>query len=96
MIEKDKVVDALRNCVNKPKCRDCYWEECEEFNHETVELPKGLVMDALDLLKGEETVPLGPLVSWLARYAAPPVKLGIDCTMGDIEKAWEIFLRGMK
>lgn len=96
MIDRDKVVDALRNCINKPKCRNCYWEECEDINHEKVSLPKGLVMDIFDLLKSEETVPLKPLVVWLARYAAPPVRLGIDCTMGDIEKAWEIVLRGMK
>ena len=43
-------MDALRNCINKPKCQDCHWEECDKF-HETIELPKGLVMDMYDLLK---------------------------------------------
>ncbi len=50
MIDREKVVDALRNCINKPKCQDCHWDECNEF-HETFELPKGLVMDMYDLLK---------------------------------------------
>ena len=50
MIDRKKVVDALRNCINKPKCQDCHWEECDKF-HETIELPKGLVMDMYDLLK---------------------------------------------
>lgn len=55
MIDRKKVIDALRNCINRPKCQDCPWNECEEF-HEKVELPKGLVMNMYDLLtKQEET-----------------------------------------
>ena len=54
MIDREKVVDALRNCINKPKCMDCPWEECENIDHETVELPKGLVMDIYDLLKAQK------------------------------------------
>lgn len=54
MIDRDKVVNALRNCINKPKCMDCPWEECENIDHEKIELPKGLVMDIYDLLKAQK------------------------------------------
>lgn len=55
MIDRDKVTDALRNCINKPRCQDCPWEECS-YEHEEFKLPKGLVMDILDLLKGRKKV----------------------------------------
>ena len=64
-------MDALRNCINKPKCQDCHWEECDKF-HETFELPKGLVMDMYDLLKDptnwKEQEPVKPEASCEMMY----------------------------
>lgn len=50
MIDEVKVLRAIQNCVNVPKCRDCPWEECEQ-EHETVKVPKSLLMDAFDLIR---------------------------------------------
>lgn len=46
----DTVVDALKNCLDLPQCRDCPWEECEE-EHETVMIPRRLGLDALRILR---------------------------------------------
>ena len=66
MIDRENVIDALRNCINKPKCLDCPWEECS-YDHEDLTLPKGLVMDIYDLLKAQkpdykENVPVQSLI----------------------------------
>ena len=50
-----KVLSALKNCVDNPKCRDCPWEECEG-PHAHVQLPKGLVEAVIGLLKAQEPV----------------------------------------
>lgn len=46
----EKIISALENCIAEEKCRDCPWEECEH-EHKTVELPFGLVMDILAILR---------------------------------------------
>ena len=48
-----KILNALRNCLDKPKCKDCHWDECNEF-HETVEIPVGLAQAIYELLNKEE------------------------------------------
>lgn len=52
--DRGKVVSALENCVAKPKCRDCYWDECGSMT-ESIEIPSGLAHAALDLLKEQES-----------------------------------------
>lgn len=54
MPDREKVFDALRNCVTEPKCRDCPWEECERFDCKKVSVPANLLLDALKLLKEQE------------------------------------------
>ena len=54
MADFDKVFDALRNCVTEPKCRDCPWEECEQFDCKKVIVPANLLLDVLKLLKEQE------------------------------------------
>ena len=81
MIDREKVVDALRNCINKPKCLDCPWEECS-YDHEDLTLPKGLVMDAYDLLKNPS---VAMDRSATVKELAKP-KLKITCT--EYEKDW--------
>lgn len=51
--ERKKVISAIENRIVTPKCRDCPWDECEE-QHETVELPLGLVKKALEYLKAQK------------------------------------------
>lgn len=55
MIDRDKVFDAFRNCITEPKCSDCPWEQCEQFNQKKVEIPVTLALDVIELLK--ERVP---------------------------------------
>lgn len=54
MIDKDKVFDALRNCITEPKCKDCPWEECSKFITKKAEVPVSLLLDVLNLLKEQE------------------------------------------
>lgn len=56
MIDRDKVFDAFRNCITEPKCKNCPWEQCEQFNQKKVEIPVTLALDVIELLKEQETV----------------------------------------
>lgn len=44
------VVDAFRNCITEPKCRDCPWEQCEEMNNRKIKIPVDLCLDVMQLL----------------------------------------------
>lgn len=55
MPDREKVINALLNCTSIPKCLDCHWEECSEFDHAVVNrVPLHLLQDALELLKAQE------------------------------------------
>lgn len=54
MADFDKVFDALRNCITEPKCKDCPWEECEQFNCKRTKIPIHLGLDILELLKEQQ------------------------------------------
>lgn len=41
-----KLFAALQNCI-AGKCRDCPWEDCNDPDHETVEVPRSLLLAAL-------------------------------------------------
>ena len=56
MANRDKVFDALRNCITEPKCRDCPWDECERFDCKKANVPVNLLLDVLNLLKEQEAV----------------------------------------
>jgi hypothetical protein len=58
MIDRDKVFDAFRNCITEPKCKDCPWEQCEQFNQKKVDIPVTLALDVIELLKEQGTVNL--------------------------------------
>ena len=58
MSDRDKVFDAVRNCITEPKCRDCPWEECEKFEVKKVKVPVSLMLDVLNLLKEQDPVPV--------------------------------------
>ena len=50
----DKVFTAFRNCISEPKCKDCPWEQCEQFNQKKVSIPVTLALDVLNLLKEQK------------------------------------------
>ena len=54
MPDREKVFEAFRNCITEPKCRDCPWEQCEQFNQKKVEIPVTLALDVINLLKEQE------------------------------------------
>ena len=54
MSDREKVFEAFRNCITEPKCRDCPWEQCEQFNQKKVEIPVTLALDVINLLKEQE------------------------------------------
>lgn len=49
--EEIKLFAALQNCLGKPKCQDCPWEDCEKPDHETVKVPRSLLLEALYMLR---------------------------------------------
>jgi len=55
-MDREKVIEAIENCIGQPKCKDCPWEDCE-VEHEVVNsVPYGLMRDAITLLKEQEAV----------------------------------------
>ena len=54
MNDREKVISAITNCIGQPKCRDCPWEECEQFDCKKTNVPVNLLLDALELLKEQE------------------------------------------
>ena len=81
MNEREKVIQALENCTAEIKCRDCPWDECEG-QHEHVELPKGLALKAMRLLKDPDRVKVVRCGD--CRYWEPPTKEEVEdgCTYG--------------
>ena len=55
MPDRKMVISALENCTRTPKCQDCPWEECD-MDCKYFELPEGLAIAALALLKEQEPV----------------------------------------
>ena len=58
MSDMEKVFDAFRNCITKPKCRNCPWKQCEDLDYSSrkVEIPTGLALDVLSLLKKQSQI----------------------------------------
>jgi hypothetical protein len=54
MPDREKVFDAIRNCITEQKCSGCLWDECEKFDCKMVGVPVSLMLDALKLLKEQE------------------------------------------
>ena len=65
MTDREKVFDALRNCITEPKCKDCPWEDCEKIGHKRVNVPVTLLLDALNLLKEEPVKPVVNRDEWV-------------------------------
>lgn len=56
MADREKVFDAIRNCVTEPKCKDCPWEDCEKIGCKRTKVPVTLLLDTLTVLKEQEVV----------------------------------------
>ena len=56
MSDREKVIDAFRNCITEPKCRDCPWDECDTLSNGRVEIPKDLALEVMKLLVAQEKV----------------------------------------
>jgi hypothetical protein len=48
-MDRNKICEALKNCLDTPKCKDCPWEVCE-YEHEIREFPVGLIKCAFSLI----------------------------------------------
>lgn len=46
--EMARVIEALKNCLDRPKCRDCPWHECEEVFDDGCVIPRSLAEKALE------------------------------------------------
>ena len=44
MTEHDRILDAFRNCITEPKCKDCPWTECEELDNRKIKIPADLAL----------------------------------------------------
>ena len=55
-MDREKIFDAFRNCITEPKCKDCPWEQCEQFNQKKVSIPVTLALDVLNLLKEQPEI----------------------------------------
>lgn len=54
--EKVRIIDALKNCLDRPKCRDCPWHECEDVFDDDCVIPRSLAEKALALAEELMTV----------------------------------------
>ena len=54
MTERDRVLDAFRNCITEPKCKGCPWTECETIGNSTIEIPRDLALAVMRALVAQE------------------------------------------
>lgn len=65
MIEHNRVLDAFRNCITVPKCKDCPWTECSTLDNGCVEIPRDLALAVMRELTAQE-----PRVMTMDEYEA--------------------------
>ena len=54
MTEHDRILDAFRNCITEPKCKDCPWIECEELDNRKIKIPADLALAVMRELVAQE------------------------------------------
>lgn len=54
MTERDRVLDAFRNCITEPKCRNCPWTMCSTLDNGSVEIPRDLALAVMRELVSQE------------------------------------------
>lgn len=56
MTERDRIIDAFRNCITIPKCKDCPWNECDTLNNRCIEIPADLALAVMRELAAQKPV----------------------------------------
>ena len=56
MTERDRIIDAFRNCITEPKCKDCPWDECDTLYNRCIEIPENLALAVMRELVAREPV----------------------------------------
>lgn len=56
MTKNQTIIRAIENCVDNPRCKDCPWVECESSEHKRLDVPLGLILSILEVLKAQEPV----------------------------------------
>ena len=54
MTERDRVLEAYRNCISEPKCKGCPWTECKTLGNGTIEIPRDLALAVMRELVAQE------------------------------------------
>jgi hypothetical protein len=54
--ERERIIEALKNCLDRPKCKDCPWHECEDVFGDDCVIPRSLAEKALALVEELMTV----------------------------------------
>ena len=59
-MEMDRVLEAFRNCITDPKCKNCQRKECVELKNKKIEIPADLALTAealiVELMKKQQPV----------------------------------------
>lgn len=81
MSERNRVLDAFRNCITVPKCKDCPWTECSTLDNGCVEIPRDLALAVMRELVAQEArvMTLGEVRNWVNsdRVTREPVVIEI-------------------
>ena len=48
MTERDRIMEAFRNCITELKCKDCPWTECDTLKNRMVEIPIDLALAVIN------------------------------------------------
>ena len=53
MTERERIIDAFRNCITEPKCRCCPWD-CDTIKNRQVDIPIDLALAVDRILTAQE------------------------------------------
>jgi hypothetical protein len=56
VLDKDIVMEAFRNCITDPKCKNCPWVNCDTLKNKKVEIPVDLALEVNNLLSQDYEV----------------------------------------
>ncbi len=71
-MDKDIVMEAFRNCITDPKCKNCPWEQCDTLKNKKVEIPVDLALEVNNLLFNHQKAadPKAPIYRWNIYWCA--------------------------
>lgn len=107
MTERDRVLDAFRNCITEPKCKDCPWTECETIGNGPIEIPRDLALAVMRELVAQEPRVMTLAEALAADYVYLEIKLhaslpcdccilaiDMDCGILPLKKGFAGYLDG--